>query len=176
MAGFSGAKANAPITGINVTPLVDITLVLLIIFMVTAKLVVSNAIPMDLPKAATGGEVQQIFSVSLATDGRISVDGVAVTSDEDLLGRAKASLQRSPELRAVIQADGQVPHRDVMRTLDVLRQAGLSRIAFGVSPIEPLSPGSASAAPAIPAAAAAIAAAADPVPAIPAPNSGSGAP
>jgi biopolymer transport protein ExbD len=140
MAGFSSAKANTPITGINVTPLVDITLVLLIIFMVTAKLVVSNAIPMDLPKAATGGEVHQVFSVSLATDGRISVDGAAVASNQELLARAKTSLQQSPELRAVIQADGQVPHRDVMRALDILRQAGLSRIAFGVSPDVPLDP------------------------------------
>lgn len=146
MAAFSANKASSPITGINVTPLVDITLVLLIIFMVTAKLVVSNAIPMDLPKAATGGEVQQIFSVALTTDGRRSVDGVAMRSDDDLLGHARAALQRSSEVRAVIHADGEVPHRDVMRALDVLRQAGLSRIAFGVSKGEPLTAGVAAAA------------------------------
>jgi len=74
MAGFSSSRPNAPITGINVTPLVDITLVLLVIFMVTAKLVVSRALPMDLPKAATGGEVQQIFSVSLLANGTRQVD------------------------------------------------------------------------------------------------------
>lgn len=138
MAGFSSAKANTPITGINVTPLVDITLVLLIIFMVTAKLVVSNAIPMDLPKAATGGEVQQVFSLALGADGRVSVDGTTLDGDRELLEHATAALRRSPELRAVIQADGEVPHRRVMSALDVLRQAGLSRIAFGVQRVEPL--------------------------------------
>lgn len=132
MAGFSSNKPSAPITGINVTPLVDITLVLLIIFMVTAKLVVSRAMPMDLPKAATGGEMQQIFSVSLKQDGSTHVDGAPTPTDQELLSRAKCSLQAHPELRAVVQADGEVPHRRVMHALDVLRQAGLNRIAFGV--------------------------------------------
>lgn len=139
MAGFSSSKPSAPITGINVTPLVDITLVLLIIFMVTAKLVVSRALPLDLPKAATGSEVQQIFALSLRADGGTFVDGSPSPHDQDLLQRARAALGKNPELRAVVQADGAVPHRRVMHALDVLRQAGLSRVAFGVqkgSPIE----------------------------------------
>ncbi len=135
MGSFS-QKPNAPITSINVTPLVDITLVLLIIFMVTAKLVVSRAMPLDLPKAATGGEVQQIFSVSLRADGATHVNGIAAPSDRDLLNRARASLLGQPELRAVVQADGTVPHARVMHALDVLRQAGIARIAFGVQPGE----------------------------------------
>jgi biopolymer transport protein ExbD len=139
MAGFSsGNKPNAPITGINVTPLVDITLVLLIIFMVTAKLVVSRAMPMDLPKASTGSEVQHIFSVSLHSDGTTHVDGALVPEDRELLLGARAALENNPEVRAVVQADGTVPHARVMRALDVLRQAGLSRVAFGVQPGEPV--------------------------------------
>jgi biopolymer transport protein ExbD len=138
MAGFSSNKPSAPITGINVTPLVDITLVLLIIFMVTAKLVVSRAMPMDLPKAATGGEVQQVFSVSLRSDGTTYVDQTAVPQDSDLLNRARNALQRDRELRVVVQADGTVPHSRVMHALDVLRQAGVIRIAFGVQPGMPV--------------------------------------
>ena len=134
MAGFAQSKPSAPITGINVTPLVDITLVLLIIFMVTAKLVMSRALPMDLPKAATGGEVQQIFSLSLRADGTTQVDGAPADTDELVLRRAREALARNAELRAVVQADGSVPHSRVMHELDVLRQAGLSRIAFGVLP------------------------------------------
>ena|SRR6187402_2986081 len=134
MAGFASNKPSAPITGINVTPLVDITLVLLIIFMVTAKLVVSRAMPMDLPKAATGGDMQQVFSLSLREDGSTQVDGVAAPFDQDVLGRARQALGRTPELRAVVQADGNVPHGRVMHALDVLRQAGINRIAFGVKP------------------------------------------
>ena len=132
MAGFASNKPTAPITGINVTPLVDITLVLLIIFMVTAKLVVSRAMPLDLPKAATGSEVQQVFALSLKADGGTFVDGTVAATDNDLLQRAKAALGKNPELRAVVQADGAVPHRRVMHALDVLRQAGLVRVAFGV--------------------------------------------
>jgi biopolymer transport protein ExbD len=138
MAFSTSNKPNAPITSINVTPLVDITLVLLIIFMVTAKLVVSRAMPLDLPKAATGGEVQQIFTVSLRADGGRQVNGVAADTDQVLLNRAKAELLGQPELRAVVQADGTVPHARVMHTLDILRQAGLGRIAFGVQPGEPV--------------------------------------
>jgi len=134
MAGFAQNKPSAPITGINVTPLVDITLVLLIIFMVTAKLVMSRALPMDLPKAATGGEVQQIFSLSLRADGTTLVDGLPTDKDEIVLSRAREALARHAELRAVVQAEGSVPHSRVMHELDVLRQAGLSRIAFGVLP------------------------------------------
>lgn len=138
MAGFASNKPSAPITGINVTPLVDITLVLLIIFMVTAKLVVSRAMPLDLPKAATGSEVQQVFALSLRADGSTFVDGAPAPRDEDLLARARGALKASPELRAVVQADGTVPHRRVMHALDVLRQAGLSRVAFGVQKGEPV--------------------------------------
>jgi biopolymer transport protein ExbD len=139
MAGFASNKPSAPITGINVTPLVDITLVLLIIFMVTAKLVVSRALPLDLPKAATGSEVQQVFALSLRADGGTFIDGLPSPGDEDVLTRARAALKQAPELRAVVQADGSVPHRRVMHALDVLRQAGLSRVAFGVqkgAPVE----------------------------------------
>lgn len=138
MAGFSSSRPSAPITGINVTPLVDITLVLLIIFMVTAKLVMSRSIPMDLPKAATGSEVQQIFTVMLHADGSTDVDGVPSPSDRNLLSRAKASLAAHPDVRAVVKADGTVPHSRVMRALDVLRQAGLLRVAFGVQPGQPV--------------------------------------
>ncbi|HVW24970.1 MAG TPA: biopolymer transporter ExbD [Polyangiaceae bacterium] len=138
MAGFSSGKPGTAITGINVTPLVDVTLVLLVIFLVTAKLVVSRAMPMDLPKAATGGEVQRIFSVSVRADGVTLVDGVATPSDRDFLERARAALASDPGVRAVIQADGTVEHRRVMHVLDVLRQAGLSRVAFGVQQGSPV--------------------------------------
>ena len=132
MAGFSSNKPSAPITGINVTPLVDITLVLLIIFMVTAKLVVSRAMPLDLPKAATGSEVQQIFALSLRAPCGPVGGGAPRAPGPEFLDPARAAGGKNPELRAVVQADGTVPHKRVMHALDVLRQAGLSRVAFGV--------------------------------------------
>ena len=132
MAAGSSRSSNGAITGINVTPLVDITLVLLIIFMVTAKLVVRrDAMTLDLPKAATGAQVQEIFSVAILADGSLRLDGQAI-SDLALRDRASAALAANKELRAVIQAEGAVPHRTVMHILDLLRQAGVAKVGFGV--------------------------------------------
>jgi biopolymer transport protein ExbD len=128
------------ISDINVTPLVDITLVLLIIFIVTAKLVVSQAIPHDLPKAATAGETEVVFAVNVDAEGRVSVDAQAIARDEDLRDRALAALGKDPELRAVIQASGDARHAAVLRAMDVLRQAGVSKIGFAVDKIAPLEP------------------------------------
>jgi biopolymer transport protein ExbD len=131
MAGGSSRSGGA-ITGINVTPLVDITLVLLIIFMVTAKLVVRrDAMTLDLPKAATGAEVQEIFNVAVLADGSLRLDGQPI-GYALLRERAAAALATNHDLRAVIQAEGAVPHRTVIHVLDLLRQAGVAKIGFGV--------------------------------------------
>jgi biopolymer transport protein ExbD len=122
------------IAGINVTPLVDITLVLLIIFIVTAKIVVAPAVPLDLPRASQGQDVQVIFSVLLPRDGRLLVDGMPVANREALEARARSALGENTELRAVIQADRAVPHGEVISVLDTLKRAGVSRIAFGALP------------------------------------------
>ena len=86
MAGGADTGEDEAITGINVTPLVDIVLVLLIIFMVTAKLIVSKSVPLDLPKAASGSDVQTLFSVVLAADGTTQVDSTTVPTDDASLG------------------------------------------------------------------------------------------
>ncbi len=135
MAG--GAKNDDGIIGsINVTPLVDITLVLLIIFMVTAKLVIapSSALPLTLPKAATGEDIQVIFAISLTKDGKAYIDGKPVTDDDAIKARATDELAEHPDLRAVIQADGDVPHKRVIHVMDLLSQAHVTQIAFGVVP------------------------------------------
>jgi biopolymer transport protein TolR len=128
------AGSNIPrggiIEGINVTPLVDIVLVLLIIFIVTAKMVVAPSVPLDLPQASTGEEVQTVFSVALDKEGGLHIDGVKAP-EGDLVPRAKAALQKDKELRAVIQADGDVSHRRVIDVLDRLKGAGLTKVAFG---------------------------------------------
>ena len=138
MAGGAHSDDSADaITGINVTPLVDITLVLLIIFMVTAKMIVSQSVPLDLPKAATGSEVQVVFSLVLAADGRTQVDSRLVANDDAILPLAKDARAKNPELRAVIKADSVVPHGRVIHVLDLLKQAGVAKIAFGVTPVAP---------------------------------------
>jgi biopolymer transport protein TolR len=119
------------ISGINVTPLVDITLVLLIIFIVTAKIIVTPAVPLDLPRAASTEEVQAVFSVIVPERGATTVNGQPMPDNAALGRQAREALSRDPELRAVIQADGGVTHRRVIAVLDALKQAGVARIAFG---------------------------------------------
>ena len=138
--GTAGDSGEEPITGINVTPLVDIVLVLLIIFMVTAKLIVNKSVPLDLPKAASGSDIQTVFSIVLTADGLTQVDGRTVANDDAIMPLAKGARDKNPELRAVIKADSSVPHGRVIHVLDLLKQAQVAKIAFGVSPVAPVSP------------------------------------
>jgi biopolymer transport protein ExbD len=136
MAGGVLQEADESITGINVTPLVDITLVLLIIFMVTTKIVLNQTVPLDLPKAATGtSDVQVVFSIILAVDGRTIVDGKSIANDDAILPLARDAQTLHTDLRAVIKADAAVTHGRVIRVLDLLKQAHVSKIAFGVTPV-----------------------------------------
>ncbi len=136
MAGGALPEADDAITGINVTPLVDITLVLLIIFMVTTKIVLNQTVPLDLPKAATGtSDVQVVFSIILAADGRVVVDGNPIANDDAILQLARDAQTQHADLRAVIKADAAVTHGRVIHVLDLLKQAHVSKIAFGVSPV-----------------------------------------
>ena len=145
MAGGAANGGSSMINGINVTPLVDIMLVLLIIFMVTAKLVVAptSALGVQLPKSASGDAVQVIFSVQLTRQGGSYVNGHAVASDDAIKLQADQEQAQHPDLRAVIQADGDVPHRRVIHVMDLLSQAHVSNIAFAVdlsAPQEPPAP------------------------------------
>jgi biopolymer transport protein ExbD len=138
MAGGAAQEADEAITGINVTPLVDITLVLLIIFMVTTKIVLNQTVPLDLPKAATGtSDVQVVFSIIMAADGRAMVDGKSVANDDAIFPLAQDAAKSHNDLRAVIKADAAVTHGRVIHVLDLLKQAHVNKIAFGVTPAPP---------------------------------------
>ena len=134
MAGGANDDDDGLIAGINVTPLVDVTLVLLIIFMVTARIIVSQGMPMDLPKSATGEAVQTVFAVELTADGKTRVDSEAVADDEAISPLAKTAKTKNKEVRAVIRADKKVEHGRVIHVLDLLRRSGIAKIAFGVTP------------------------------------------
>lgn len=126
----SAQEDDGLVQGINVTPLVDVCLVLLVIMMVTAKAIVSQQVPLDLPKAAMSTEAQAVFKVEITRDGDVSVDGAALEKVEDLLDKAKAAHDANPQLRVSIRADASAVHGKVMRVVDLLKQAGVSKIAF----------------------------------------------
>lgn len=127
---MNSAPQNGIIAGINITPLVDVSLVLLIIFIVTAKLVVTPAVPLELPRAVKTEETQIVFSVAVPTTGSVLVNGIPVPGEPALVQLAKDALSRHPDLRVVISADAEAHHRRVIRVLDLLKQAGIARIAF----------------------------------------------
>jgi biopolymer transport protein ExbD len=121
---------DGEITAINVTPLVDVTLVLLIIFMVTAKLIAGQGIPLDLPKSKTAGATQTVLNVAIDAEGAVLANGSKVANDADLKSRASRALRDNPELRTVISASSGARHGQVMRVLDTVRDAGVTKVAF----------------------------------------------
>jgi biopolymer transport protein ExbD len=92
-----------------------------------------SAIPLDAPRASP--DVQTVMTVVVAADGLSQVDGVTVPNDDAILPLAKAAREKNPELRAVIKADAAVPHGRVIHVLDLLKQAHVTKIAFGVSSV-----------------------------------------
>ena len=130
----SGQDEDEIITAINVTPLVDIVLVLLIILMVTASYIVSKSIPMDLPNASTGEEgPPRTLTVSIDQEGQLYLDAETITW-EQLRTRATRFAREETEPRAVIAADRRVSHGEFIRVVDLLRGAGITRYAINVSP------------------------------------------
>jgi biopolymer transport protein ExbD len=120
------------ITGINVTPLVDITLVLLIIFMVTATYVAKEAIEVDLPRAASGGQVVgQTLAFALDREGKLFLDGAPATTD-GARAAVRAAVAKSAEARAIISADRAVSHGRVVEIIDLVKREGLTKFAIDV--------------------------------------------
>ena len=123
------------ITDINVTPLVDVVLVLLIILMVTATAIVSKTIPMELPQAATGEQTPSTLAVSIDQAGQVFLDTIPVTAEE-LRTRVRAARETDEDLRAVIAADGRIAHAKVVQVIDILRQERVTKFAINVRPEE----------------------------------------
>ncbi len=131
MAGHATAGDDA-ITGINVTPLVDIVLVLLIIFMVTASYIVKDAIDVDLPRAASGGEtVGETLSFAIDKDAKLFLDGHPV---DPATARAavRAAVGRSKDARALIGAYRAVAHGEVVALIDLVKSEGMAKFAIQI--------------------------------------------
>jgi biopolymer transport protein ExbD len=131
MAGQAQDEDDA-ITGINVTPLVDVTLVLLIIFMVTATYIVKQTIEVELPRAAHGGEtVAKTFALVVTKDGRAYLNG-AETDDAGLVAAVRQAREKGEEVQAVVGADKNATHGAVTHLLDVLKGAGVTKFAIQI--------------------------------------------
>lgn len=140
---YQDEDSMGAISDINVTPLVDVVLVLLIIFMVTAKLIVARGISVDSPKTASGAEVKSTLQVTIDKNRQLYVNGDEYDDVSEAQGRVEDLRQDNPELKAIITADSSVPHGDVMRVIDFVKLAGVTKFALTSDPLERAGPGGA---------------------------------
>jgi biopolymer transport protein TolR len=123
-----------PIVDINITPFVDVVLVLLVVFIVTAKLIVARGVEIDKPKASTGGDVKSTLRVSIQrvdnAPPRLYVNGDLVTSDADAVAKIKVIAAQSAKPKAIIAGDTNVAYGGVMHAIDLVQQAGVTAIAL----------------------------------------------
>jgi biopolymer transport protein TolR len=122
------------ITGINVTPLVDITLVLLIIFMVTARFISEPSLGVNLPKASASATTEQEdrrVYLTLNNQRQIFLNNAPV-SEQELPAKIRELLKQKPDLSLVLRADKDVSHGDVMRVLDAVRAEGVTQFGIAV--------------------------------------------
>jgi biopolymer transport protein ExbD len=129
--GFSSADDDV-ISGINVTPLVDVVLVLLIIFLITAPVLYQSAIKVQLPKAKSGEESPHSpLNFTLTKEGSLIWDKQPLDW-KDLADKLKAMGPNISQETAMISADELTAHGVVIKLMDVLQQAGLTRFALNV--------------------------------------------
>ena len=134
MAGTLGksGRGREGIVGINVTPLVDVVLVLLIIMMVSATYIVSQALKVELPRTATADEtVNRTFVVTVRQDGSYRFNDKDVSRDV-LAGELKAAGERGKETNLVISADKAATHGRVVEVIDLAKLAGITKFAINV--------------------------------------------
>jgi biopolymer transport protein TolR len=126
--------APKPMSEINMTPLIDVMLVLLVIFMITAPLMTSS-LPLELPKsdAPASSETPGAMSIAVNAQGQFFLDDKPL-SDAQLAQRLAETGVRDPETELQIRADKAVPYGRVADLLNAIQKAGLTRIGFVTEP------------------------------------------
>lgn len=126
-------RGRTPMADINVTPLVDVMLVLLVIFIVTAPLL-THKIKLDLPKAqATATKIQKPHVISLTQDGTLHLDDSAIVETE-LAARLQVMAGESPQPTIELRADGGIAYRHVAKLMALVQRSGITKVAFTTDP------------------------------------------
>lgn len=131
-ADFNNEQEDSGFASINVTPFVDVVLVLLVIFMITAPALVKDIINLNLPKTETGDGQQTVtLGVAINRDGNVLING-QLTDDEGLKQAALKALTENAEAQAIISADVDVAYGRVVKAIDLLKSQGLNRFAVQI--------------------------------------------
>jgi biopolymer transport protein TolR len=134
MAFDQGSSSDNAISQINVTPLVDVMLVLLVIFMVTAP-ILQQGVAVDVPKVAAGpltGEEEQLV-VNVTKGGKLYLNDTAL-APADLTTKLGAIARARPDRQVYVRADQTVPYGEVMAVIGSIRDAGLARVGLVTEP------------------------------------------
>jgi biopolymer transport protein ExbD len=129
---YTDDESGNMIVDINVTPLVDIVLVLLIIFMVTAKLIAGRAIKVESPKAVAGEYVETTMALTLDKSQNLYLNGELQTDWPKVAAYVGKAVKTNPEVQAIVTADTVVPHGKVIELIDLVKGAGVKRFALTV--------------------------------------------
>jgi biopolymer transport protein ExbD/biopolymer transport protein TolR len=126
-----------PMSDINMTPLIDVMLVLLVIFMITAPLL-TTSLKLNLPQseAATPESSPRFLKVTLSPDGELRLDN-EILPDARFVERVAAAARRDPDTEVQLRADRAVPYGRVAELIGLVQKAGLYRIAFVAEPVAP---------------------------------------
>jgi biopolymer transport protein ExbD len=135
MAAGAGRGEEDAITGINVVPLVDIVLVLLIIFMMTASIIVAPSVKIELPTVSKADQPPpRNLHFVMDVTGAIYLDDRRIEKQE-ILPLVKQRVAENPDVQVLVSADKQVPYGDVVEVLDLVREGGVTKFAISVEVI-----------------------------------------
>lgn len=135
-ASMNKRNGDEIISEINITPMVDIILVLLIIFMVTASVIVSPAIKVDLPTASNAEDtVESTVALVMSKDGKIFLNG-AETTFAGLSDFIKQETENDKELQAIISADKMVPYGELVHLIDFIKGRGIVKFALNIEQVD----------------------------------------
>jgi len=128
----ASTRGSGQITAINVTPLVDVMLVLLVIFMATSNYITHPAIEVDLPHASDGSEPERTpIALVLHRGGRITLNGDDASA-EAIAAHCKQQSAARPDVQATIAADGGAYHRQVVALVDLIKRNGVEHFAIQI--------------------------------------------
>ena len=139
MAAKLGGDDDDAIVDINITPFVDIILVVLIIFMVTTSYIVKQSIKVNLPEAASGESTEDSsLGITIDADKNLLLNGEPTTED-DLRIFIRAEKERmkaqGADVVCLIAADHTVPHGEVVGVIDLVKQEGVAKFAINIDPV-----------------------------------------
>jgi biopolymer transport protein ExbD len=141
MAGAGAGRRRGIIAEINVTPLVDIMLVLLIIFMLTAHLLTKQAIEVELPRASQSTSLPPTtLAITLTADGALFLNDRPVTPAA-LRDAIRAAVAKDPRTQAIVAGDKKVSHGRVVWVLDTVKALGITQFAIQIDPQSVVPPG-----------------------------------